>query len=632
MKATDARLSPPLSPLGTARRAETLPFLTQLRDADLGDEQAFLVWQLAQLAEGLTPGQRQDFMMVLARSLATVAQGNTRMPVTDAERDVLARVPSLVGQPGDAKPLILDGDNLYHQRLLACEDHLVAAVKARIARPAPFAATDVDAVLATLFQGARPLPSPEQQAAVASALSRTLTVISGGPGTGKTTIAVHIARGLVRLGVPLSGLALAAPTGKAANRLQESLRAGLSALTGDADQALLAACPPAQTLHRLLGWSRGSFLHHENNRLSARALIVDEGSMIDLFLMDRLLRSLRDDALLIILGDADQLPSIDAGAVFRDLTGDPGRVPIPSPRWCASGEAGRLPTRVTSLAVRLTRGFRMDSTAAAGRRVAEVAAALRQGQTSELAALLDERPRADALGFSGVEIVPESERRALLDSWHARLVDGPDWQALCAHEYDFGPAGFSDDDSARLSQLHAHLQRSRILCVTRERPTGVREINRLLHERHAQGTDLTAGEPVMIVHNDYDRGLWNGDQGLVVRVREVGRPARPMAVFRVSASSEGEGARWLAFDPDVLGESLQLAFAITVHKAQGSEHDHILLLLPDVALPLCSRELIYTAVTRARSAVTICGNLPILAAGATNTLTRASGLAEKLAA
>jgi exodeoxyribonuclease V alpha subunit len=582
-----------------------LPLVAQLREADLGDEQAFLIWQLAHMAEGLTPGERQDLMSVLARSLTTVAQGNTRMPVNAADREVLARVPSLVGRPGERKPLILDGDNLYHQRLLACEDQVVAAVRARRARPAPFPAAAVEAVLASLFRGARPLPSPEQQAAVAAALGRTLTVISGGPGTGKTTIAVHIARGLVRLGVPLGGLALAAPTGKAANRLQESLRAGLAALAGDADQALLAACPPAQTLHRLLGWSRGSFLHHENNRLSARALIVDEGSMIDLFLMDRLLRSLRDDAVLVVLGDADQLPSIEAGAVFRDLN---------------------------SLAVRLTRGFRMDKADTGGRRIAEMAAALRQGQTDELPSLLDERPRANAVNFTGVEIVPAGERRALLEGWHARLLEAPDWQALCAHEYEFGPAGFSDADSARLGQLHTKMQSSRILCVTRERPTGVREINRLLHDRHAQGRpELSVGEPVMIVHNDYDRGLWNGDQGLVVSVREAGRSPRPMAVFRVAASAEGEGARWLAFDPDVLGESLQLAFALTVHKAQGSEHEHVLLILPDGPLPLCSRELLYTAVTRARKAVTVCGSLPTLAAGAIHTLTRSSGLAEKLA-
>ncbi len=598
---SDSFSGPRLSPLGSTG-AEVLPVLAQLREADLGDEHAFLVWQLSQMAEGLSGTERQELMAVLARSLATVAQGNTRMPVSPGDREILARATSLVGQPGERKPLILDGANLYHERLLACEDQVATAVKTRHGRPAPFAAAQVQAVLASLFEGARPLPSPEQQAAVAAALGRTLTVISGGPGTGKTTIAVHIARGLVRLGVPAGGLALAAPTGKAANRLQESLRAGLAALADDADQSLLAACPPAQTLHRLLGWSRGSFLHHENNRLAARALIVDEGSMIDLFLMDRLLRSLRDDAVVVLLGDADQLPSIEAGAVFRDLA---------------------------PLAVRLTRGFRMDSAQSAGRRIAEMAAALRQGQSERLPALLDERPRAQAVDFAGVEIVAAAERHALLARWHARLLDHPDWQVLCAHEYEFGPAGFSDDDAARLSRLHTQLQRGRILCLTRERATGVREVNRLLHERHAGSSGLAAGEPVMIVHNDYERGLWNGDQGLVALVREGGRAARPMAVFR-AASPAGEGARWVAFDPDVLGESLQLAFALTVHKAQGSEHEHILLLLPDVPLPLCSRELLYTAVTRARTSVTVCGSLPVLAAGAGNTLARSSGMAEKL--
>ncbi len=444
---------------------------------------------------------------------------------------------------------------------------------------------------------------------MAAALNRRLAVVSGGPGTGKTTIALALARGLVRLGVPASELALAAPTGKAANRLQESFQAGLAALPvpSAADRALQSACPPAQTLHRLLGYSpaTGRFLHHHNYRLAARAVIVDEGSMIDLSLMDRLLRALRDDAVLVLLGDADQLPSVDAGAVFRDLG---------------------------SLAVRLHRSFRTDQAQAAGRRISECAAAVRAGDAGRLLALLASRPTTAKLAFDGVELVPGTERDAVLERWYQdRIAALPEWRQLIEHEYVLEPQGFSAEDDDRLTRLHAQVARQRVLCVTRERPTGTNPVNAFLHGLCAGSSDeLLPGEPVLVLRNDYQRGLWNGDQGFILLVAEPGQAARPMAVFRLSAAGPS-ASRWLAVPPEALGEGLSLAYALTVHKAQGSEHDRVLLLLPEQPLPLLTRELLYTALTRARHAVVICGNADVLSAGANNSLTRSSGLAEKLA-
>jgi ATP-dependent exoDNAse (exonuclease V), alpha subunit - helicase superfamily I member len=412
----------------------------------------------------------------------------------------------------------------------------------------------------------------------------------------------------VRLGVPASELALAAPTGKAANRLQESFQAGLAALPAPsaADRTLRSACPPAQTLHRLLGYSpaTGRFRHHQNYRLAARAAIVDEGSMIDLALMDRLLRALRDDAVLVLLGDADQLPSVDAGAVFRDLG---------------------------SLAVRLGRNFRTDRDQAGGRRISECAAAVRAGDAGRLLASLAPRPTTAELAFDGVELVPGTEREAVLERWyHDRIAALPEWNQLVDREYVLGPEGFSPEDDDRLTRLHMHLARQRVLCVTRERPTGANPVNAFLHGLCAgPGNELLPGEPVLVSRNDYQRGLWNGDQGIILSVKESGHAARPMAVFRLSTAGPS-ASRWLAVSPNALAEGLSLAYALTVHKAQGSEHDRVLLLLPDVPLPLLTRELLYTALTRARHAVAICGSADVLAAGAGTSLTRFSGLAEKL--
>jgi len=604
----------PLSPLGSARpRPESKivyppTLLSELRDADLGEEEAYLAWQMGQLASGIGEAERRDFVALVARSLIGSSQGSTRMRLAAAEAALLRKIPALVGAPGERKPLLVDGEFLYHERVLVRETRLAAAIKARAALPG----ADLQAVKAAVAEVAAtstPPLSDEQQAAVADALGRRLAVISGGPGTGKTTIALALARGLVRLGVPASELALAAPTGKAANRLQESFQAGLAALPAPsaADRALQSACAPAQTLHRLLGYSptTGRFRHHQNYRLAARAAIVDEGSMIDLALMDRLLRALRDDAVLVLLGDADQLPSVDAGAVFRDLGG---------------------------LAVRLDRNFRTDQAQAAGRRISECAAAVRAGDVGRLLAALALRPTAADLAFDGVELVPDAQREVVLERWyHDRIAARPDWGQLVEREYLLEPSGFSPEDDERLTRLHAHVSSQRVLCVTRERPTGANPVNAFLHDLCAgPGNELLPGEPVLVMHNDYERGLWNGDQGIILSVKQSGHASRPMAVFRLS-SAGAPAARWLAIPPETLGEGLSLAYALTVHKAQGSEYDQILLLLPEQPLPLLARELLYTALTRARHAVAICGSADVLAAGAATSLIRSSGLAEKLA-
>ena len=603
----------PLSPLGSARQqtASALAYparlLSELRDADLGEEEAFLAWQMGQLASGIAETERRDFIALVARSLISGSQGSTRMRLAAAEAALLRKVPALVGASGERKPLIIDGDFLYHQRVLVCETRLAAAIKTRAAQPGADAKA-VKAAVAEIAATSTPPLSDEQQAAVTAALGRRLAVISGGPGTGKTTIALALGRGLVRLGVPASELALAAPTGKAANRLQESFQAGLAALPAPsaADRSLQSDCPPAQTLHRLLGYSptTGRFRHHQNYRLAARAVIVDEGSMIDLSLMDRLLRALRDDAVLVLLGDADQLPSVDAGAVFRDLS---------------------------SLAVRLGRSFRTDQAQAAGRCISECAAAVRAGDGGRLLSLLTPRSTTAELALDGVELVPATQREAVLERWyHDWIAALPEWNQLIEHEYVLEPDGFSPEDDDRLTRLQAQLARRHVLCVTRERPTGANPVNVFLHGLCADpGDGLVPGEPVLVLHNDYERGLWNGDQGFILSVAQPGHAARPMAVFRLSTAG-ASASRWLAVSPNALAEGLSLAYALTVHKAQGSEHDQVLLLLPDAPLPLLTRELLYTALTRARHAVVICGNADVLAAGAATSLTRSSGLAEKL--
>ncbi len=588
----------PLSPLGTARRRlspsadpsadPAADRLAGMGDVDAGSGMLYLAWQLCAWAGPLPPSDSRALFELVLRCLLATSQGSTRLPLDPHDRALLARTPQIVGAPGDRKPLIVDGDSLYPQKLLLCEDRVAAAIATRAAQPGPYPTREAEAALRTVCEGDNPRPSAEQAAAVGAALRGRLTVISGGPGTGKTTIVLTLLRALVRLGVPVSSVALAAPTGKAANRLDETLKG----------TALVADCPPALTLHRLLGYSpgRGTFLHHRNNRLAQKVIVVDEASMIDLRLMDRLLGALPDDASLVLLGDADQLPSVEAGSVFKDLA---------------------------PLAVRLTRSHRVDPTIGAAGDLLALAQAVRDGVVSGVAAL-PLRPSAAALVFDGVEMLAGSQRESLLERWYSAHI--APLLADAARPVTLHAAGFDDASCVRLAALAGQQHKVRLLCLTHGRPTGVDAVNAWLHRQMAEASQqrFVPGQPVMMLRNDYDRGLFNGDQGVIVPVRADGF-VRLRAAFPTRTG-------WAAWDVDGWQAALALSFAMTVHKAQGSEFDHVALVLPDEPLPLLTREILYTALTRSRRSVVICGSPAVLAAGVANPMTRWSGLAGKVAA
>jgi exodeoxyribonuclease V alpha subunit len=601
--------APSLLPTGTARQAVAAspaypPGLVELlRASDLDESSAYLAWQIAQLAIGVLPSERDAFMLLAGRLLVAQALGSTRLATTEDDRALLAKLPELVQTPPGCSPLVLDGNYLYAQRACACETRVASRLAQSYARRTTFAPAAVARALEEVAAHGAPRPSDEQRAAVAVALGRHLGVISGGPGTGKTTTALALVRSLVRLGVLPMDIALCAPTGKAASRLDDDLRTRLGALRdpAEADRALLDDCPSAQTLHRLLGARRGpgGVLDTSRDPLPFAAVIVDESSMIDLELMDKLLTALPDAALLILLGDADQLPSVAAGAVFRDL--------------------GRL-------AVRLERGYRTDVAQPEGRKIAELAAAVRAGRAEDAIRLCALRADPSALSRQGVEHLAPEHRDDLLRDYHQRLFGDAGVTALLAHVYTEQDGSFADEDARRLDDLAAHLARTRILAVTRARRTGVEYCNAFLHDLHGGGPhgggySFLPGEPVLMLRNDYERDLWNGDQGVAVRVR---RPGQPIVVaFR---SRKG----WQAVDPRAMPSALDLGFALTVHKSQGSEFDEVLLILPDFASPLLTRELTYTAVSRARKSVVLCGVLDQFKAGIDTGESRGSGLAARL--
>jgi exodeoxyribonuclease V alpha subunit len=600
------------------------------RDADVADESIHLADEAVSWAPGLSAGERGAFGLVVLALEAARQSGATRLPLgalaaacarlgadAAAAREaaaLLAAPPAgaapLFGGAGDYRPFVVDDGCLYAHRDLLLEERLARALAARLAGPAP--AVD-EAALAAAATPARPF-NPGQMEALRAALTRPLAVITGGPGTGKTAVIVGVVRALRALGLGADQIALAAPTGRAANRIAESL----GALAGRED------APAPQTLHRLLGYRGGrvvarggEYRHHENYPLPHAAVLVDEASMIDLALMERLVRALRPDARLVLVGDADQLPSVAAGAVFRELTAH---------------------------ATRLTQSHRQDPSAPAGASVLAAARAVHAGDPAPLAAAVRARPAE--LTWSGFEHLRAAapgvaaERRllsAFVEHWaRTRLRALPDHDALASRVYRLtgaADAPFSADDAAALAALTRHHQSLRVLTVTRGAGawTGADALNLQLARHMTVATDGAAaspfapGAPVLMVRNDYDRGLFNGDLGVVVRASSEGEPPRLFAVF-------ARGAGLAAFPYEGLRDELRLAYATTVHKAQGAELDHVALVLPERDLPLLTRELVYTALTRARHSAVVVGRAELLALAVGRPLERASGLAKRIAA
>jgi exodeoxyribonuclease V alpha subunit len=661
----------PLNPLGTAAglafgdgAGYPAELAARLEPHDLGEEALYLAWQLARSA-GLDGAHERLAVLLLLAVLVAARRGSVRLPLSGeaggayldeilaslgatpedgrALRALLAELRSarlsgrpspldpLIGLPGERRPLVLDQYALYTERMRRAEEELAAALGARLARPAPLAdPATIDRALADVkarppLEGGAPLQlSDEQEAAVRRALATRLTVVSGGPGTGKTSVVATLLRVLARLDLVAPRVALAAPTGKAAQRMRQAIDRTLARVADPAPEDRALALPEAETLHRLLGYlpRLDRFRHHAQNPLAPEVVIVDEGSMIDLHLMQRLIAALAPAARLVLLGDADQLPSVEAGAVFRDL--------LPA-----------APTdRRAAAAVVLTHSYRMSPADPAGRQVLSLARRVLGGHDLEADGEGRLVPVEDAarLAFSGTERLAAAEdspaRAAFFARWlDERVLDAPAVAELARRVLLLDGDRFAPDDDAAIRAAAAHLERARLLCALRGRqPAGAGGVNQLLSRRfrarlHAgRGDDGTPrpGEPILVLRNDYDRGLWNGDQGLVLAVSRPGGETQRMAVF-----ARAEGIAALPLVP--LLPIVDLAYAMTVHKAQGSEVDHVALLLPDEASPLFTRELIYTAVTRARRAVTVVGDGALLSRAAARVMPRFSGLGRRLA-
>ena len=520
-------------------------------------------------------------------------------------------------------PLVFDNGLLYLRRYREYERRLAAGLQRIAASAPPVADIGVLAPLfATLFPQAQ--AGDAQARAAALALLRPLLLVTGGPGTGKTTT---IARLLLLLVAharqetrPALRIALAAPTGRAAERMAESLRgavAGIRALPG-IDATLCDALPQsASTLHRLLGSIPDSprFRCDADNPLPFDVIVVDEASMVDLPLMCKLVEAVANGARLVLLGDRDQLPSVEAGDVLAaivDAAGD--EAPWPAElSGLLVGEAARsrgADTAGDSLQlpfppdpesgplvghrVHLQRGYRQSAVLT----LAPLAAAVCAGDADNALALL----RGGTL--SGVHF-HEDLHDPLAAATRERLLH--DWRALAV----------ATDPQAAL-QLAA---RVRLLTALREGPQGANLLNARIEEAlaGAQRERYFHGRLLLVTQNSYRHGLFNGDIGVCLR----GDDGATIAWF----AGGSDGVR--GFHPAALPAHAG-AFAMTVHKAQGSEFDAVWLVLPRQDARSLARELLYTAVTRARSELHVCAGAPVLRAALARQALRISGLASRL--
>jgi exodeoxyribonuclease V alpha subunit len=525
---------------------------------------------------------------------------------------------AVVGKSGEFKPLVLDDrSRLYLYRYWEYQEKLADFITRRAGED------NEDKDLALLKKGLDRLfpvmPGKDidwQKVAAFTSIVKRFCVVSGGPGTGKTaTVAKILALALEQAGPKKLKTALAAPTGKAAARLQESIRLAKSQL--DCPDSIKEAIPEeASTIHRLLGAIPGSpyFRHNAENRLFVDLVVVDEASMVDLALMSKLVQALPSQARLILLGDKDQLASVEAGAVLGDIC-DAGNLHGFSRRFSHALEkvTGYAPHQqskeqdapgIHDCIVQLQKSYRFTEKSG----IRAVSRAVNAGD-----------------GDSALELIKSGRYKDI--QWR----DLPRPNAFAQGIKNVVVQGFGDylragDDPLEIFRL---FERFRILCALREGPYGVAAVNllveRILKEEKliVPGKKWYPGRPVLITSNDYKLRLFNGDVGIALPDPDA-RPGNDLRVFFPAADGTAR-----KFHPLRLSD-YETVYAGTVHKSQGSEFEKVLLLLPDIDSPVLTRELIYTAITRARGSVEVWGDEKIFRAAVSRRIERTSGLRDAL--
>ena len=488
-------------------------------------------------------------------------------------------------------PLVLEGHRLYLQRYWLYEEELVQEIRARATNPVPVQEDLLASCLAQLFSGTE--HDAQQREACAGIFRERLGLITGGPGTGKTTLVTKYLALLLLYaqasGEPPPRILLLAPTGKAAARLTESLQKK----KGEAMVPELVAALPAKaaTIHRALGYraeNPTTFRYNRENPLPCEVVVVDEASMIDVALMAKLFAAVSPSARLVLLGDKDQLASVEAGSILGDI--------------CAAvmDDVGAGNNPLARCVVRLTESFRFSSHEGIG----ALASAIQAGKAEEAVSLCQQESAEVSLLPPLVQADPSHPlAEMILAGYRPFLEAASPFAALELFE------------------------RFRLLCAHRTGPMGVSALNRYaekvlsLHRLMEPNTQWYKGRPVLIQANSYPLRLFNGETGILWDAED----GEGLKAFFFSENRDGVRSYSLRQLP-----AHETAFAMTIHKSQGSEFDRVALVLPGEASALLTRELLYTGISRARRQVVLVGRPQEIEAAVGRRVERASGLGEKL--
>lgn len=594
---------------------------------------------------------------VEAAEVKTFLTGQLARFVTHLDAKAFDAVVSNPEKPG--RPIVYDPikKRLYFERYFQAVRDINTALSGRFGKfPFEIAATGCASLIADILRTTpdKMRPDPRQTAALLCALRNKTLLVSGGPGTGKTTVVLQIVRLLMRAlpWLTAEDIRLAAPTGRAAARLQESIATGLAAILGSAaggdamrgcDESLAAL--RGTTVHRLLGFnpSTASYLRGPENLLDAAVVVVDEVSMLDIELFSRLLDALPQKCLLVLLGDRFQLPPVEAGAVLGDLTAgfDRKKGDSLSERTVNdvkeilaaagggagtedaadfAGACGSGASNLRDRAVILTRSYRSS------RNIQELAKTINNnenpmallGPPTDIAMhpwenLLKADP--DEGRYLWLECGSNEPVFPKLEGWLMHHF-GPAYRELLKQEL-LDTSGRPGNNAPLLLDT---IETSRILTVVREGDRGAKGINEQCCKRLARIFDpagkpaMFYGLPIMITRNAPGLELYNGDCGVLLRDNGNGFKG----LFRVGKECRTHPAGVLPhWEP---------AFAMTVHKSQGSEYDHVLLVLPREANPLCTREILYTAITRAKRVAALIGRQQVLERGLGRIVSRNTGI------
>jgi len=524
------------------------------------------------------------------------------------------------------QPLVLLQNRLYLARYYFYEQGVLQQIYRRVNTAEQVMTDEAVVQLANVLNGLFPPADnntqPDwQKIAAATACVQTFSVITGGPGTGKTTTVTRLLAALLSQNPDLS-IALAAPTGKAAARMTESIRA-VKLQAGAALEHAQQIPGESFTLHRLLGWTPSGFRYNARHTLPYDCVVVDEASMVDLPMMFHLFNALPAHARLILLGDKDQLASVEAGSVLADL--------------CDSG-VQHGPSADFAEQLQTLTGFNLQSYAEAlAGPVQNAVASLRVSHRFDINSGIGQL--AAAINRSDAHRAAEAFRQYPDIHFYPDISDSPfwnetAWQRVVLDGYrDFCDAINQNKDATK---VFAAFNQFQLLVALRQGPYGVEQVNlrteQLLNrngllDTQTGSTGWYCGRPVMITRNDYDLGLFNGDIGIALYHTDgKGRSSLRIA-FPDVLSEDATGVRWLL--PSRL-PAHETAFAMTVHKSQGSEFDNLCLLLPAFWQTVITRELIYTAITRSKKQFHVFSSEACWQQGVQTRVQRASGLREAL--